>query len=201
MHAEDWRSNPTVTARGLCMATLAVLLLGAGCRTPERHDPPEPPIRTVYEEVARGSEAIAGEYRLVALDGSRVPVPAALVRGCRVWLPEGTLALGANGRYRLALVSETICGDRDEERHEIVKEGLFSLVGFTVRFGDKMVITSDEPAPEMTEGPEELVEVLFPHGRFSARGSVRVGRVTATMDDLRTFTFDRVATASAATAP
>jgi len=176
------------------LSLLALALLLAACRSPEPRQPPPPTEQALYEEAARGSQAIADTYQLTALDGGYLPVGVGMDGRCTILLSGGTLVLTADGRYEMRLETMSECRG---ERHEhaaadaVVKQGLFSISGASLRFGDKMLIARDGLAPETTSGPEQLVYAIFPDGRFAANGTYRAGRVTATMRDLRTLTFVR----------
>lgn len=171
---------------------LAAAGLLAACRPPEPRQPPPEVELARYEEAARGSEAIAGTYRLAEVDRHYLPVGMGMDGGCVIVASAGSLTLTADGRYELRLETFSEC---DGERRDhppadvVVKEGLYSLSGAHLRFGDKILIAHDAPAPETTTGPEELVAAIFPDGRFAARGTYRAGRITTTMRDLRTLSF------------
>jgi hypothetical protein len=170
---------------------LLVLTLGlAACRTPEPKQPPPVTMARTAADAAQGSPAIAGTYTLQSFVNRYLPARAAMADGCPVYLDAGTLDLTADGRYRLAVTARSVCGrDARSVSGEIVKEGVYALAGSHLRFGDRIVITNDEPAPETTSGPAVLNEALFPYGRFSARGTFRAAELTVTLDNLRTLSF------------
>jgi hypothetical protein len=176
------------------LVLLAVIGLLAGCRPAEPMQPPPDTEITRYEQAARGSEAVAGTYRLASLDRHYLPAAAGMDGRCTILLADGTLTLTADGRYEMRLETTSECdGERRQhgEADVVVKEGLYSLAGFRLRFGDKMIVGRPDLAPETTTGPEALVEAIFHYGRFAAVGTYRAGRITATMRDLRTFEFAR----------
>lgn len=73
----------------------------------------------------------------------------------------------------------------------VLKEGIYTVRGFEVRFGNKIWPSSPVQAEEANAGPEALIEALFDHGRFDANGAVRDTVLAVTMNDLRTFVFTR----------
>jgi len=178
--------------RILCLLVMVPLL--AACRPATPSQTPHTEVRLTYEEAAGGSSDVAGTYGLVAFDGAGLPALAAAEGGCRVELTDGELDLTEDGRYRLRLAARSVCNGEVEDHgpgDDVSVEGLFALEGFQLRFGDWVILSRRDPAPETITGPEELVNALFPEGRLAARGSVRVDRVSFTLPDLRTFTFSR----------
>jgi hypothetical protein len=171
----------------------SILILAAGCRPaePQRVDPQV--MYSDYEDVARGSAETAGTYRLTNLDAKQLPAGISMLGRCRLYLSDGIIVLVQDGRYRLNLSVQEICGDRSRQEEEIVKEGFYSLIGSNLRFGDNMVMARTDPAPEVTTGRDEVVQAVIPTGRLAARGSLRAGRLTITLRDLRTLYFQREA--------
>jgi len=189
-------------ARRIALPTLViVLVLSTSCRPPDPRQPPHPGVVTPIEEVAQGSEELAGTYQLTRLNTKSVPAAAAFVRGCHVYLTDGQMTLVADGRYQLELGTERVCGDRREEREAISVEGLYAVIGSSIRFGDKMLPSSNELAPEVVTGPEAVIAMLFPDGRFAANGTSRVDHITVTLDNLRSFVFARDVAAPPPVAP
>ncbi len=172
----------------------AVALLLAACGPTDSQHVTGPALNVSYEDVARGSAEAGGLFELVSLDRRSLPVATGMDGGCVIEVTGGDLDLREDGTYRLRLSSRSIC-DGDAHAHspadDVIAEGLYSLTGFSLRFGDKMLVANREPAPETIEGPDELVYQLLPGRRMAAVGSMRVDRVSFTVEDLRTYTFVR----------
>lgn len=193
----------TLSPRLTLLTLLSFGVLLAACRT--EHSTPYPPPADAPRplQVAQGSETVAGAYDLVGVGGYYLPKSVGMYDGCPVQLAGGTLELTADGRYRLALDARQVCGDPyaagyDDARspaaaagQPLVKEGVYALRGNNIRFGDRIIVSRQQQAPEATSGATELAEAVFPYGRFSASGTVRHSELTVTLDDLKPLSFTR----------
>lgn|SRR5690554_6810276 len=144
-----------------------------------------------YEEAAVTSADVAGSFPLTHINTTAIPTDYAFDDGCMIRITGGELALTADAAYSLALQTETVCDDEVSETNEVRREGLYQLLGYQLRFGDKMLPYNDEPAPEVHSSDEHLGNLIFPDGRFYAHGTVRFDRVSATISDFHTFVFAR----------
>lgn len=146
---------------------------------------------TSYEGAAVTSANVAGTFPLTHINKSYLPADYVFVDGCMVWITGGELELTTDATYSLALQTETVCGDESTATSEVRRDGLYRLLGHELRFGDRIVPQNSELAPETVGGDEELGEIVFPDGRFAARGTVRYDRISATISDFHTFVFAR----------
>lgn len=173
----------------LVLATALILL--AGCRPSEPRQIPAERMQTTYQDAARGSAELAGMYTLRGIDHRTIPAPITLFGGCRVFMTDGILTLAANGQYSLSVVVFEECNGQPAHLEDITFEGFYSIAGSTIRFGDKVLVHNDEPAPEVVVGDEDVVRAVFPNGRLAAMGTLRSGRLSFTLENLRTLHFQR----------
>lgn len=170
---------------------LAAAALLAACRTPERHQLP-PVERGAYELVAQGSDDVAGTFTLTGVGMKSIPARYAHHDGCLITVTGGDLMLTEDGRYRVSIATGRDCdGNGATPAGDVAIEGLYLVRGHRLRFGDMMIISNREPAPETASGDQDLLEQIFPQGRFVAEGTVRHDGVTITLRDLHTLIFTR----------
>ena len=188
------------------------LLLGA-CRPEEGTQEPPESVQETPEEAAVSTEAVAGSYRLVAVNDEPLPGGVGTMDECEVVLTEGALALGAEADYVLDVVATADCGDDDPAplAERSVAEGPYTVEGFEVRFG--AAVTDADPAAfedrlseegvggsaaeqlvgeevdegEM-EGEDETMEegtmpALFDLSDFAATGVLRDSLLTVRLDE------------------
>ena len=104
---------------------------------------------------ADGARAQAtGTWTLAEVDGQALP--AVVDRdGCTEEVTEGTLTLGGDGRWTLAVTERETCdGEVDEERED--DDGRYTVEGVTIRFLDG---DGDPIEDEMEDDDEEGVDV------------------------------------------
>lgn len=140
------------------LATLLILplLLGA-CRPEESTQEPPESVQETPEEAAVSTEAVAGTYRLVAVNEDPLPGGVGTMDECAVVLTEGMLALGAEADYVFDVLAATDCGDDDPAplTERAVSEGPYTVEGFEVRFGS--AVTEADPAAFEDRLSEEAV--------------------------------------------
>jgi hypothetical protein len=176
--------------RAIPLLLLAAALLAA-CRTPERHQLP-PVERGAYELVAQGASDVAGTFSLTGVGMKSLPAAYSHHDGCLISVTDGRLMLTEDGRYRIAITTARDCrGDGASPAGEVSIEGLYLVRGHRLRFGDMMIISNRDPAPEVASGDQALLEQIFPDGRMVAEGTVRHDGVTVTLRDFHTLIFAR----------
>lgn len=140
----------------LAVLLILPLLLGA-CRPEESTSEPPESVQETPEEAAVSTEAVAGTYRLVAVNEDPLPGGVGTMDECAVVLAEGTLALGADADYVLDMLAVADCGDDDPAplTERTVAEGPYTVEGFEVRFGS--AVTDADPAAYEDRVSEEMV--------------------------------------------
>lgn len=199
----------------LAVFLILPLLLGA-CRPEESTSEPPESVQETPEEAAVSTEAVAGAYRLVAVNEDPLPGGVGTMDECAVVLTEGTLALGADADYVLDVVAAADCGDDDPAplTERAVAEGPYTVEGFEVRFGaavtdadlaayedrvsEEMVgesageqLAGEEVDEGEMDGEAEAMEegtmpALFDVSDFAATGTLRDSLLTLRLDETLT---------------
>jgi hypothetical protein len=196
----------------LAVLLILPLLLGA-CRPEEGTQEPPESVQETPEEAAVSTEAVAGSYRLVAVNDESLPGGVGTMDECAVALADGVLDLDADADYTLGLLAFADCGDDDPAplTERSVVEGPYTVEGFEVRFGaavtdadpaafedrlsEELVggsaaeqLTGEEVDEGEMEGEDETVEegampALFDISEFAATGVLRDSLLTVRLDE------------------
>ena len=170
---------------------LVPLLALAACRTDESTQEPPESVQESPEEAAVSTEAVAGTYRLVDVNGEPLPGGVGMVDECEVQLSEGRIDLGADARYRLDLLARAACDDEEDEEVQLMdratSEGPYTVEGFEVRFGPAVTRVTEEEAE--AEG-EAAMPALYDASAFAGWGTLRDSLLTVRLEDgLTTLSF------------
>lgn len=174
------------------LVSLALVpLLLAACRPSEQTEPPPETVQESPAEAAATAPDVVGTYRLAAVGDEPLPALAGQVDECALMLTGGTLRLGADARFDLALETRADCGDDelDPPAERVTHEGPYAVAGFDIRFGEETTRAGQPGDPESADATDET---LLSAERFAGDGSIRDSVITLrTSDDLTTFTFVR----------
>jgi hypothetical protein len=188
-----------------CLA-LALTLSLAACGTDESTQEPPESVQETPTEAAVSTEAVAGTYRLVAVNEEPLPARAGAVDECEVQLSEGSLTLTADAEYDLDVLARAVCDAEEDEEAQMMdratSEGVYTVQGFELRFGPAVTPVEegayeDRLAEELVEDDlEEAMEdadatpELYDAGQFAGTGVLRDSLLTVRLDDeLTTLSF------------
>lgn len=196
------------------LAPLAVVLVPllalAACRPDESTQEPPESVQESPDEAAVSTEAVAGTYRLVAVNDEPLPGGVGMVDECEVQLSEGAIELTADADYHLDLLARAVCDEEEAEEAQLMdratSEGPYTVEGFEVRFGPAVTRANEEAwedraAEELTESEreEEMEEAmagepatpeLYDASTFAGRGTLRDSLLTVRLEDgLTTLSF------------
>ena len=193
-----------------CLALALLLTLSlAACRPDESTQEPPESVQETPAEAAVSTEAVAGTYRLIAVNENPLPGRAGAVDECEVQLSEGRLTLDADATYDLDLLARAVCDEEEDEEAQMMdratSEGVYTVEGFELRFGPSVTEAEPEEYEESARGnsvggsaAEELAgEEILPREpelydaeQFAGLGVLRDSLLTVRLDDdLTTFSF------------
>ena len=190
-----------------CLALALVLTLAlAACRPEEPTQEPPESVQETPAEAAVSTEAVAGTYRLVAVNETPLPARASAVDECEVQLSEGRLTLTADAAYDLDVLARAVCDAEEDAEAQLMdramSEGVYTVQGFELRFGPAVTPVEEgafedrlseevieDDLEEATEDADATPE-LYDAGQFAGTGVLRDSLLTVRLDDeLTTLSF------------
>lgn len=187
----------------LCFALLLTFALAA-CGTDESTQEPPASVQETPAEGAVSTEAVAGTYRLVAINENPLPSRVGQMDECEVQLSEGRLKLDADAKYKLDVLARAVCDPEEDEEAQMMdratSEGPYTVEGFELRFNTAVTVmdeTEDDGAEEAVEDAIDETDAeanetpeLYDAEQFAGVGTLRDTLLTVRLpDDLTTLSF------------